>query len=47
MSFSSELREWVTALKELLREEREKHPIVFWFLITFAFLYAFTQGLQR
>lgn len=43
MNASSELRGWLTTVKELWREERQKHPYRVWFILVVAFLYAFLK----
>jgi hypothetical protein len=46
MSFSSELREWWTAAKELWLEDRQKRknsPYWYWLISAIADLYVFSQ----
>jgi len=46
MSFSSELREWIKAAKELWREEHEKHPYLHWFVALMFFIYFMIKYLR-
>jgi hypothetical protein len=39
MSFSSELKEWGVAVKELFREEKKKHPYLHWIVAGLIFFY--------
>jgi len=43
MSFSTDLRAWGTAIKEVVQDEYKKHPSFFWFALIVAFIYAFTR----
>jgi len=47
MSFSSELKEWGVAAKELWQEENRKHPYARWFFYALAFFYALREGLRH
>jgi len=33
-------------MKELVQDEHKKHPYLFWFMLGFAFIYAFTRMLN-
>ncbi len=44
MSVRTELREWQTALKDLWREERRKHPVFGWVVLVVAFFYVVIEG---
>lgn len=47
MSFSSEIKEWAAAAKELWQDEHRKHPYRRWFLTGFIFLYVLVHELLR
>ncbi len=45
MSFSSEIKEWGVAIKELWQEEHRKHPYLHWIVAAFVFLYFVVHAL--